>query len=501
MAIVLLVILFVITWYLLDTFYFKRLKYPAGPAPLPLIGNLHCIDPKDTYNAFSQWKKKYGPIYTCWFGNVPAVVLSDYNVLNEALIKNSDAFGSRFAYGRMTALVRDGYEDVGLLDEGRPEVFQEQRRFFSSFIRSLNSDGIRLEDRIFVEVNDFLAELHSACSESQPVSFVSLIDRSVGSIISSLIFGSRYQKSRILEFQYLKSTINEFLVYISDPLALSVANQRINFAVFPPFRERYKRIERTRNKLFKFMHDKINEREQLKETGGLHENVCLIDAFLQKIHDGVNSKVYNRKMLVNMMFDLFSAGQDTTSHTIAFILLYVLNSPETQLKIHEELDQVISQNRPITSSDRQKLPFFNAVINEGQRLANLIPVNLFQKTLRDVTVCGHQIKAGTCILPQISCVMFDDTVFSEPLEFRPERFLNEDGSLRKILEFIPFSLGRRQCLGENIAGLELFLFLSNMFNQFEILPVDPENPPSTTKTLGMTAQPQPFDIMLKNRWN
>uniref|UniRef100_A0A1I7RJ52 Cytochrome P450 33D3 n=1 Tax=Bursaphelenchus xylophilus TaxID=6326 RepID=A0A1I7RJ52_BURXY len=501
MALFLIVVVVISAIYLLNNFHFKRQNLPPGPAPLPIIGNLHCIDPADTYKAFLHWKKQYGPVFTCWFGNIPAVCFTDYEVLTEALIKNGDVFGSRFAYGRMTELVRGGHENVGLLDEGRPEIYQEQRRFFTNFIRSLTADGAKLEDRIFFEVSQFIQELDVACDNRQSIEFVPLIDRSVGSIISSLIFGTRYEKDQVSEFLYLKETINQFLVYISDPLALSVANHRFNFTVFPPFRERYKRIERTRNKLFAFMNAKVDQHEnEFENLNNNEEYKCLIDAFLFKIKNDVNPAVYNRKMLVNMMFDLFSAGQDTTSHTIAFILLYILNSPQTQRRIHEELDRTIGSGRRVTNLDRQNLTYLNAVICEGQRLANLIPINLFQRNLSDVTIAGHKIPAGSCILPQIACVMFDEKVFPDPFEFKPDRFLAEDGSLKRFVELIPFSLGKRQCLGENIARMELFLFISNMFNQFVVHPMDEASPPTTKKVLGMTAQPQPFQVRLSRRW-
>lgn len=50
----------------------------------------------------------------------------------------------------------------------------------------------------------------------------------------------------------------------------------------------------------------------------------------------------------------------------------------------------------------------------------------------------------------------------------PERFIDGNGGFKKPQELIPFGLGKRQCLGENLARMELFLFLSNLFNQFKV---------------------------------
>lgn len=86
--------------------------------------------------------------------------------------------------------------------------------------------------------------------------------------------------------------------------------------------------------------------------------------------------------------------------------------------------------------------------------------------MRDVDVHGHLLKAGTVAVPQISCVLFDERVFQEPQRFRPERFLDASGQLRKIDELCPFSVGKRVCLGESLARMELFLFVTNIFHQF-----------------------------------
>lgn len=115
-------------------------------------------------------------------------------------------------------------------------------------------------------------------------------------------------------------------------------------------------------------------------------------------------------MLSNIAFDIFSAGQETTSSTIAFTILYVLNNPNVQALIHDELTKQINCNKTIEMCDKQKLPYLNAVIKEGQRLSNLLAINLFHRNTVETTVNGMVIPKGTCILPQISSVLYDETV-------------------------------------------------------------------------------------------
>ncbi|KAH7691341.1 CBN-CYP-33C9 protein, partial [Aphelenchoides avenae] len=173
------------------------------------------------------------------------------------------------------------------------------------------------------------------------------------------------------------------------------------------------------------------------------------------------------EQLTDLCADLFAAGQETTSSTLKWAVAYLLNNPEKQEKLHDELDEIVGSDRLITMSDMPSLPYTNAVIAEAQRLCNLLPQNLLHRTTKETQLDGYALPVDTVIVPQISCVLYDDKVFPKPREFLPERFVDDNGCFVKPQELIPFGLGKRQCLGEKLARMELFLFLSNLFNQYK----------------------------------
>ncbi|KAK6767375.1 hypothetical protein RB195_026575 [Necator americanus] len=190
---------------------------------------------------------------------------------------------------------------------------------------------------------------------------------------------------------------------------------------------------------------------------------------------------------------------ETTSNTLAWGIVYVLNHLDVQTKIHEELDREIGSARPVTMSDRNSLPYLNAVINEIQRMANLVPLNLIHETTRDVSAGKWCLPAKTAVVAQISTVLYEEKIFPEPLTFNPSRFIDDSGKLKKIDELIPFSIGKRQCLGEGLAKMELFLFIANLFNRFELSSIDPKNPPTMRKTFGTTVKPFDYQCIVKAR--
>ena len=75
------------------------------------------------------------------------------------------------------------------------------------------------------------------------------------------------------------------------------------------------------------------------------------------------------------------------------------------------------------------------------------------------------IPANTMINPIMAEVLKGDH-WPEGKEFRPERFLDNKGDVVKDAHFIPFSVGKRQCLGETLAKTELFLFFTALVQQF-----------------------------------
>jgi len=208
---------------------------------------------------------------------------------------------------------------------------------------------------------------------------------------------------------------------------------------------------------------------------------------------------YSMKQLLSMCRDMWIAGQETTSNTLSWGLIYLMLDQDLQAKLHEELDSVIGSDRLITMDDKPNLHYTSAVVNEIQRIANLVPMNVRHTIIRDVTINGYYIPKGTSIIPQLSVVLYDDKIFPNHDKFDPSRFLDKNGKWKRVDELIPFSIGKRQCLGEGLARMELFLFAANIFNQFKLKNV-PNKPPSLVRKLGATAVPESFVCQVENRY-
>lgn len=93
----------------------------------------------------------------------------------------------------------------------------------------------------------------------------------------------------------------------------------------------------------------------------------------------------------------------------------------------------------------------------------------------------------------------DSELWEEPEEFRPERFINEEGKVYKPKHFMPFGAGQRMCLGDSLAEMELQLFFSSLVHVYDIeYPADTPLP-SLRGVAGATLSPQAFEISFTPR--
>ncbi|CAI5639964.1 unnamed protein product, partial [Oreochromis niloticus] len=139
--------------------------------------------------------------------------------------------------------------------------------------------------------------------------------------------------------------------------------------------------------------------------------------------------------------DLFGAGTETTTTTLHWGLLYMIHYPDIQKKVQAEIDAVAGSCRQPSTSDRENMPFTDAVIHEIQRMGNIIPLNVVHMANKNTTLDKYSIPKGTKILAPLHSVLHDESMWETPHSFNPQQFLDQDGKFRKREAFLPFSAG------------------------------------------------------------
>jgi 26-hydroxylase len=184
----------------------------------------------------------------------------------------------------------------------------------------------------------------------------------------------------------------------------------------------------------------------------------------------------------------------------------MLHHPDQMQKVQEELDNVVGRDRLPKFQDIPYLPITESTICEVLRIQSIIPLGTTHSNSRDVDLAGFQIPANTHVVPLINSVHMDPTLWNpdnvpelEPTHFNPSRFINNEGKVFKPEYFMPFGVGRRMCLGESLAKMELFLYFSALLHTFSIRLPEGDQMPSLKGISGVTIAPDRFGVCLVPR--
>ncbi|VDL76500.1 unnamed protein product [Nippostrongylus brasiliensis] len=176
------------------------------------------------------------------------------------------------------------------------------------------------------------------------------------------------------------------------------------------------------------------------------------------------------------------------------INLKTLNLIQVMDKVRKELLEVTGRSGTLSLKNRMDTPYLNATIAEIQRHSSILNNNIFRMSSADTEIGGYSVPKDTIVSAELSVILSDDSVFSNPEQFNPSRFIDDPTLLSNV---IPFGLGRRACLGEALARAELHLILGNLLLRYSIQPVG--TMPSSNDVLnkfGIMKKSQHFKISL-----
>ncbi|EGT31048.1 hypothetical protein CAEBREN_04660 [Caenorhabditis brenneri] len=474
--------------------YWKRRNLPPGPMPLPLIGNMMALYKEmPGYECFRRWTREYGDVYTCWLGAKPCVMITSYDRLKETFLRDGDTYKDKFP-NPFNEKIRGGL--YGIV-ETNGHFWSTHRRFALSSLRDLGFGKDLMQQKILIEVEEIFKKCDNQIEEEQDVPKV--LNNAVANVINQVVFGYRFDESKEEEFRKLTD-----LMEYQEKKATTFKIQMEAFAPkigrWLPGESLEKMIEKWKDCFYTFFNTQIENHRQ-KIDFDTEESEDYAEAYLkeQKKQEAQGDfELFSNNQLSNTCLDLWLAGLSTTNVTLTWIIAYIMNIQGVQEKMQEELDKVVGSDRLVTTADKNDLPYMNAVINESQRCANILPINLLHATTKDTVINGYPIKKGTAVIAQLSTVLLDEKTFPDPYTFNPDRFIDENGKLKKVEELIPFSIGKRQCLGEGLARMELFLFISNLFNRYKVSPSS-EGPPSIDKSDKIGVFPRKFKAVLTKR--
>ncbi|XP_056318903.1 cytochrome P450 2F2-like [Danio aesculapii] len=461
-------------------------NFPPGPAPVPIFGNLLQLSRISPLKDFDKFAQHYGPIYGIYIGSQPAVVLTGQKMIKEALITQGAEFAGRSNHMMISHVTRS--KGVIMADYG--ESWREHRRFALTTLRNFGLGKKSMEQRILEEVKHICLLLEESAGKS--IDPQHLYHQAASNIIASVIFRSRFDYQDEY-FQTLIKTMENLTKIAIGPWAMLYEIAPV-LRIFPlPFHKAFQYFEQITNHVLKVV-------EEHKKSRVAGEPRDLIDYYLEEMNKKADQRTtFDESQMVTLLFDLFIAGTETTSNTLRTLTLYLMTHTHIQEQCQREIDEVLGARDHVTYEDRNAMHFVQAVIHEGQRIADIVPLSMFHTARTDTQLRGYSIPKGTIIIPYLSSSLREESQWKFPHEFNPQNFLNEKREFVKNDAFMPFSAGPRVCLGENLARMELFLILVTVLRRFRLVwPMD-AGEPDFTYIYGGTQTLKPYPMIVELR--
>ncbi|XP_004642430.1 cytochrome P450 2D6-like [Octodon degus] len=466
-------------------------RYPPGPAPVPVLGNLLQLDFQDLPYSFYKLRHRFGDVFSLQLGWTPVVVLNGPSAVREALVDHSEDTSDRPSVPIYEHL---GFKPhvQGVVMARYGPAWREQRRFSMSTLRNFGLGKKSLEQWVTEEAACLCATF--ATQDGLPFYPKALLNKAVCNVISSLVFGHR--------FEYDDPSLGRMLGLLEELLKEESGWMPQVLNTFPLLLHVLGLSERVFSghiALSVLLDELVAEHRRTWDPAQPPRD--LTDAFLAEIEKakGNPASSFNQENLNAVTSDLFAAGTATTSSTLAWALLLMILHPDVQRRVQQEIDEVIGQGRRPEMADQACMPFTNAVIHEVQRFRHIGPLGTPHMVSRDTEVQGFLIPKGTTLITNLSSIMKDETVWDKPLKFYPGHFLDTKGCFVKPDAFMPFSAGPRTCLGEPLARMELFLFFTSLLQHFSFSVPEGQPQPSDHGTCGILFIPQPYQLCAVSR--
>ncbi|KAH7962407.1 hypothetical protein HPB52_015958 [Rhipicephalus sanguineus] len=446
------VLVFVMS-YLLGRFYHRVSKYPRGPFPLPLVGNLLALrNVKDLHSKATELTKTYGNVFTLWMAHKPMVILNGQAAIREAFLEGRHEFSGRLQT-KLGELETQGNHDI-LFEDYNPR-WKALRKVALLAVRKY---------AVSEPLETLCADVVDAYVDSLPNGPQIIDSRKpffylLYKVIGVSVYGTKLDEAD-KDIRRLEAIDNDFFELAPNGLPSDIAPCG---GVF--FCAQLKHLRTSKHGVV----DGALYKDGFLCDTGRTENFthAMLAAREEAIREEKGDAEHlTKRNMVQVLLNIFDAATDTSAGELQWLFLMLAKEPRIQEKIQKEIEDNIG-TRPPVYNDRSKLPYTVACLLEVLRFRPIVPLGIPHKTTTETKVGELVLPKDTGILYNIYSVNHDSKLWERPEEFRPERFLDSTtGRLRQDPSpLITFGIGPRACPGEKLAHVDMFYILVRLMQR------------------------------------
>uniref|UniRef100_A0A2C9WJU9 Uncharacterized protein n=1 Tax=Manihot esculenta TaxID=3983 RepID=A0A2C9WJU9_MANES len=432
---------------------------PPGPSPLPILGNLLQMG-NNPHVTLTHFAKTYGPLLKIKLGTQLVVVGSSKEAAIE-ILKTHD----RVLSGRLTphaaptkSMELDGFQ-VGWVDECN-DHWKYLRTIYKTELfsgRAMMESQAVAREKMVKDVVRLMNKMEGQVVQIRQVAFAAIFNMLGNVMVSRDVVNFEQESVEGVIGGPLRDLI-EVGINISDlfPILARFDLQGLQRKCRDWFKKTCKIWEAI-----------INERREMNMSNSSTQRDFL-DALIK---NGSSNDQINM-----LLQEIFTAGTDSSSSTIEWMMTELIRNPKYMKKVEEEIERETNQET-VKDSHLLHLPFLQACFKETLRMHPPGPLLVPHRAVETCNVMNYTIPKNAQVMINFWAIGRDPKIWEDPLVFKPERFLNSSLDFKgNDFEYIPFSSGRRICPGLPMAAKHVPLLVACLVQFFDWSLPDGEDP-------------------------
>lgn len=411
-----------------------------------------------------NWYRRYGSIFVMWIYFVPVVILADPEMAKKALITLNLPKASR-VYSKISYVFGQRAVGRGVLTELDHDVWRRKRAmlnpaFHRKYLMNLMDSFNSVCDR-------FLKNLTRHADGKTPVKMADQFGRVTLDIIGKVGFNINLDNTGDPDTTFPSAIYK----------ALEGMDAFFHLTPFWPFQISMFPFQTSVIEAVKYIRSfakQVIEERLLAMQNGEESPMDILDHILREARE--NPEV-SMEDLVDNFVTFFIAGQETTSNQLSFTLFEILKHPHVEKRILQEIEEVLGCRETLDYEDLGKLQYLGQTLKESLRLHP--PIGGTQRVVQSEDTFGsYKIPGKTTVVVSSFTIHNSPEVWENPTKFDPDRFCPSRTRAISQLEYFPFSIGPRNCIGRTLAQFEAKVLMARVLQEFkfEILPGQTSQP-------------------------
>ncbi|KAI3703419.1 hypothetical protein L1987_73475 [Smallanthus sonchifolius] len=465
----------ILVWYKWTLSYSKKNTTPLPPGPygLPVVGYLPFLG-HNLHERFTEMAHKYGPIFSLRLGSKLHVVVNSMDLVKAVARDLDHTFANR---SPPLAVLTITYGGSDIAWSNNNTHWRTMRKILVSQVLS-NANLKSSQNFRRQEVRKTVNKVYSKIGEK--VDICKIAFETEVNVVTSMLWGCS-KSSEGEDSSYIGDRFQEVEFKIMELVGAPNISDFIPMLSWFDLQGRQRDMKRQLEFVDAIFENIIEERIKLKaskmdgevEQDGRKDFLQILLELKDKNDAPILLDIIKIKAL---LMDIVVAATDTTSTMVEWVMTEILHNPDVMRKVEDELTEVIGMKNIVEEYHLPKLTYLDAVIKETFRLHPPLPLLIQRCPDESCVVAGYNIPKGCIVYMNVWAIHRDPRNWTNPLEFKPERFLNSNWDYNgNNLKFLPFGTGRRICPGMPLGEKMLVYILASLLHSFEWrLPKDEE---------------------------